>query len=60
MFPNIKPSYDLKIYWEVAGLISENRIWVCFSDGYMYTADTLEELLTVINNEWKLDQHLAQ
>lgn len=51
--------YDMKIFKEKAGVISESEIWVCICEGYLYTADTLEDLIIVLNNEWKHDRHLA-
>lgn len=49
----------MKIFKEKAGIISPNEIWVCICDGYLYTADTLEELVIVLNKEWKQDKHLV-
>ena len=49
----------MKIYQEKAGVISDGPIWVCNCEGYLYTADTLEELVALLNNEWKHDRHLV-
>lgn len=47
------------IIHEDAGVISNDRVWVCLSEGYMYTADTFNNLLIIIDNEWKNDKHLV-
>jgi hypothetical protein len=48
----------MKIFREKGGVISEDPIWVCFSGPYMYTADTLWQLLKIVVKEWKNDRHL--
>lgn len=50
---------ELRLYKERAGLISENEVWCCAHEGYLYTADTLKELIKVLNDEWEDDRHLA-
>ena len=49
----------MKIFLEKAGVISPGPIWVCFCTCYMYTADTLEDLVDVLNSEWEHDNHLV-
>ena len=49
----------MKIFLEDAGVISKESIWVCIHGGYMYTADTLEHLVGVLDTEWQLDKHLV-
>ena len=58
---------NFRIYKEKAGVISENEIWVCSCTekaspdsvaGYMYTADTSEQLIMILNTEWEHDKHL--
>lgn len=34
-------------------------VWCCICEGYMYFADTLEQLVVVLNTEWKLDKHMV-
>lgn len=48
----------MRIFEEEAGVISSNKIWVCICEGYLYTADTLKELIELLNTEWKQDRHL--
>lgn len=50
---------DFRIFKEMAGVISPEDCWVCICEGYLYTADTLEHLIDVLNTEWKLDRHLV-
>jgi hypothetical protein len=49
----------MKIYKEELGVISKKETWVCICEGYLYTAETLEKLVELLNTEWKLDKHLA-
>ena len=49
----------MRIFQEEAGVISENPVWVCVCEGYLYIADTLESLIEVLNTEWKADKHLV-
>ena len=49
----------MRILKERPGVISKDEVWVCACDGYLYTADTLEELVKVLNTEWKDDKHLV-
>lgn len=49
----------MHIYKEKAGVISEGPVWVCIHDGYLYTADTLEGLIKVLNEEWEHDKYLV-
>lgn len=37
----------------------DQPVWCCISEGYMYFADTLEQLVVVLNTEWKLDKHMV-
>lgn len=46
------------IFKEKAGVISENEVWVCCCEGYMYIEDTLEKLIEILNTEWKDDKHM--
>ena len=48
-----------KIFKQKAGVISPNEVWVCICEEYLYIEDTLEELITLLNTEWKDDKHLA-
>ena len=50
---------SFKIFKEKAGVISENECWVCICDTYLYTADTLEQLIEILNTEWEHDRHLC-
>lgn len=47
------------IYEEKAGIVSKGTCWVCICDPYMYIADTLLELIDVLNREWENDKHLV-
>lgn len=49
----------MHIFQEKAGIISENPIWVCICNDYIYTADTIENLISILNNEWEDDKHLV-
>lgn len=52
----------LKIYKERPGVISYGPLWVGWlAHGmvWMYTADTLPQLLWYIATEWKQDRHLV-
>lgn len=33
--------------------------YCCICGGYMYFADTLEQLVIVLNTEWKQDKHMV-
>lgn len=48
----------MKIFKEQAGVITKDECWVCLCDCYMYMADTLEQLIEVLNTEWEDDKHL--
>ena len=47
------------IYKEKAGVISENEVWVCNFNGYLYIADTLLELEAILKNEWESEKYLV-
>ena len=49
----------MRIFEEEGGIISEESIWVCICGPYMYTGDTLLELVKVLNSEWEHDKHLV-
>lgn len=48
-----------RIFREKAGVISEGPVWVCIHRPYLYTADTLFQLLMLIFREWEDDRHLV-
>jgi hypothetical protein len=47
----------MNIYKEQAGVISDEETWVCMHDVYLYTADTLEQLIHILNTEWEHEKH---
>lgn len=47
------------LFKERPGVISKDSCYVAMCTGYLYTADTLEELLTRLETEWEQDQHLV-
>ncbi len=47
------------VYLERPGVISPGAVWICFTPGYMYSADTLPDLLHVVDTEWEWDRHLV-
>lgn len=49
----------LTIVKEKAGVISPNECWVAFCQCWMYTANTFDELMVVLNSEWQMDRHLV-
>jgi hypothetical protein len=49
----------LKIYKEKPGIISKDEVWICIHDDYLYTADTLYELIGILNTEWEDVKHFA-
>lgn len=44
----------MKIFKEKAGIISENEVWVCIHNCYLYIADTLEKLIDILNIDGNL------
>jgi len=50
---------NFKIYKEEAGVVSKKECWICISEGYLYTGNTLEELIEILNTEWRHDKHIA-
>jgi hypothetical protein len=50
---------NFRIFKEKPGVISINECWCCISEGYLYTADTLEDLLVMLNSEWKHENHIV-
>ena len=49
----------MRIFEQAGGLISEEPVWICIHDGYMYIADTLFELVKILNSEWEHDKHIV-
>lgn len=49
----------MRIFLQESGVISKNDCWVCICEGYMYIEERLEDLIRVLNTEWKLDKHLV-
>lgn len=49
----------MHIFKEKPGVISKNEVWVCIHDSWIYIADTLEELVNILNTEWEADKHLG-
>lgn len=50
----------MRIFEDTSKDISSKNIWVCICEGYLYTADTLDELIEILNTEWKHDKHLGE
>lgn len=50
---------SVRIFKEKAGVIGEKEVWVALSPGYLYTADTLWQLVKILIFEWENDQHLV-
>jgi acyl-ACP thioesterase len=48
----------MKIYKEKAGVISQKEVWCCIHNEYLYIANTLKELIKILNTEWENDKHL--
>lgn len=49
----------MKIYKEKSGVISDHEVWVCIHDDYLYVADTLQELVEILNTEWDSDKNFV-
>ena len=49
----------MHIFSQEGGVISKEDCWVCIHNDYLYTGDTLEDLVLVLNNEWEDDKHLV-
>lgn len=49
----------MHIFKENKHVISKEEVWVCICEGYMYSADTLMDLIYILNTEWKHDRHLV-
>ncbi len=49
----------MKIFREKAGIISVDRCCVAYHKGYLYTADTLLQLLWTVLTEFNNDKHLV-
>ena len=49
----------MKIYKEKPGIISKDEVWVCIHDDYLYTTDTLQELIEILNTEWEADKNFV-
>lgn len=47
------------IFQEKPGVISEGPIWVAIHQCWLYTADTLEQLIIILYTEWEDDKHLC-
>lgn len=43
----------MKIFQEKARTISDEPVWVCINDYYMYIASTFDELIHILNTEWE-------
>lgn len=49
----------MNIFKEKPGVISEDWVWVCIHEAHMYVANSLMELIAVLNTEWEDDKHLV-
>ncbi len=49
----------MRLYQEKPGIISEKAIWVFVDYPYMYEAESLNDLLTIISKEWRLNKHFV-
>lgn len=47
------------IFKEKSGIISKKECWVAIFNEYLYTAETLDELLYILYTEWEHDKHLV-
>lgn len=54
-----KMDENFSIRREKAGVISEEAVWVCCCDGYLYMHETLAGLAQTLDTEWQHDDHLA-
>lgn len=43
----------MKLFYQEAGVISENPLWIFLYDGYMYSHPTFFGLIWVIITQWK-------
>jgi len=54
-----KEDLGLNVHLSRVGSISPtHRVWVAFSDSYMYQGDTVAELLKDMETNWRRDSHL--
>ena len=51
--------YDIRVFQSPAGEISEDGCWVATEGGWLYMADSREELLELVGKEWRDDRHLG-
>lgn len=47
----------MKIYKDTTSFSKE--MWVCIEGGYLYMRPTLNELLELLNTEWRDEKHLV-
>lgn len=52
-------AFDILIYKAKPNDVSKKAIWVCVHDCYLYTGDTLFQLLKQMFNNWDSDQHFV-
>jgi len=52
-------TYYIQIHRSPPGEISENGCLVAFESAWLYTADSIPELLELMAKEWRDDRHLA-
>jgi len=50
---------NMKIYKEKAGIISEQSVWVCINNDYLYISENLLKLIWILLTEWNNDKHLV-
>ncbi len=61
-FPSYAITFRSSSGWickERPGVISPEAVWVAHFTGYLYVADTLEQLFALMSSEWKHDKHLV-
>lgn len=49
----------MRIFEEKAGVISDKNVWICICEEYMYIADSLIELVDLLNSEWEHEKHIV-
>jgi len=51
-------AFDILIYKAKANSLSNKNVWICLSGCYLYTGDTLFQLLKQMINNWESDHHM--
>lgn len=55
----METNYNILVKWSPPGEISKEGCWVGFESCYLYTGETIGDLMYQMGQDWQDDKHLV-